>query len=267
MPQPLDLDDDDDDDDGHTSQTQGRTILVLKGPTSGNGYGSGSSGSSSYGSGSSGSSYGGKATAAGFSAVRASVEAQDGLLGRILLENTFANLDRGWLPKESLFQCRVPGESLPQVRSCPDEPLLAKKTNRCRSSSFGACWGDFSSLSGVYFFTFSARGLTNDLFRKGRPVGTRYGSPTVRKRWAEAGNSGGGGGSNRNHEAKVIVEGNEAHVIFRDHHHVDDDDDDDGRHDRKGPTSGKAFFHPSDDEYGEDGDAQFRSSASSKEWE
>ena len=45
----------------------------------------------------------------GFSAVRATSEAQRGIRGRIMLENTFANLNRGWLPNESLFQCHYPG--------------------------------------------------------------------------------------------------------------------------------------------------------------
>ena len=45
----------------------------------------------------------------GFSAVRASADSQRGIKGRVMLENTFANLNRGWLPKESLFQCHYPG--------------------------------------------------------------------------------------------------------------------------------------------------------------
>ena len=46
----------------------------------------------------------------GFSAVRAMEEPQYGIKGRIHFENTFANLNRGWISKESLFQCHVPGE-------------------------------------------------------------------------------------------------------------------------------------------------------------
>ena len=45
----------------------------------------------------------------GFSAVRATSDAQRGIKGRIRLENTFANLNRGWLPHKSLFQCHYPG--------------------------------------------------------------------------------------------------------------------------------------------------------------
>ena len=45
----------------------------------------------------------------GFSAVRATSDSQRGVKGRIMLENTFANLNRGWLPTESLFQCHSPG--------------------------------------------------------------------------------------------------------------------------------------------------------------
>ena len=45
----------------------------------------------------------------GFSAVRATSDSQRGIKGRIILENTFANLNRGWLPSESLFQCHYPG--------------------------------------------------------------------------------------------------------------------------------------------------------------
>ena len=45
----------------------------------------------------------------GFSAVRATFDSQRGVKGRIMLENTFANLNRGWLPTESLFQCHYPG--------------------------------------------------------------------------------------------------------------------------------------------------------------
>ena len=45
----------------------------------------------------------------GFSAVRATSDAQRGIKGRIRLENTFANLNRGWMPHKSLFECHYPG--------------------------------------------------------------------------------------------------------------------------------------------------------------
>ena len=47
----------------------------------------------------------------GFSAVRATSDAQRGIKGRIRLENTFANLNRGWMPHKSLFECHYPGMS------------------------------------------------------------------------------------------------------------------------------------------------------------
>ena len=52
----------------------------------------------------------------GFSAVRATSDSQRGVKGRIMLENTFANLNRGWLPTESLFQCHYPGRY--KLRKC-----------------------------------------------------------------------------------------------------------------------------------------------------